>query len=675
MRRGRAAKVHLLLSWMLSCGGCPSGPPDDTPEEPCDATPWYPDRDGDGFGDEYHPLFACVTPDDFTDQPGDCDDTTAAVHPAATEECDGLDNDCDGEVDESTTPGTAHLDADGDGHGDPGVTSPYHCVLPDGYVEDGDDCDDADPAVHPGAIDALCDGVDSDCDGTGSDVAAVIEDAEYGTIQDAIDAATTGDVVRICPGTHIEILGIPDVSEVSVEAFSGSPDDTVLDGQLLDSILVIGSGAAVTLSHLTFRNGAAIYPDANFIYSQGGAVHSCGDSLVIEDCRFENNSASWRGGAVEVRNLPSYGCGYDNAELVSLSVSDSVFEDNFTNTEGGAIGIDLACPGEVTIAGTEIRGSWAHYQGGGIYAVTEGDLEILIRDSFFEGNEAMYIGGGINARVEGDVSLQVTDTSFVGNVSGYAGGAVHLEPDLDAEISIAGSTFEGNVAGYDGGGLSVDGDGDATVEIAGCSWTDQVSGNSGGAAMFDLDGHVEMWISDSAFLRNLAAYCGGGLFLESSSASIGMQGCVLAENTSDHSGAGLALEATLGDLNGDLNLSDCSLTDNVSGYTGGAIYSEMTLLDLSGVHLSGNSALVGGGAIFHGSTYLLAEIFLSDSWVTGNSGGGVYLSDLSVLHSETTDWGSDGTDNGPYDVDTNEIEYTWFTTGESFTCVSRSTCY
>ncbi len=79
--------------------------------------------------------------------------------------CDGLDQDCDGEVDEGLSSRTWYLDADGDGYGDPeGGISGCETDAPSGHVTDGTDCDDQDPGVHPGAIEICNDGVWNSCE-------------------------------------------------------------------------------------------------------------------------------------------------------------------------------------------------------------------------------------------------------------------------------------------------------------------------------------------------------------------------------------------------------------------------------------------------------------------------------------------------------------------------------
>ena len=133
-------------------------------DDASDATTWYADTDGDGYGDADASLTACDQPSGYEDDAEDCDDTNGEVNPAATEVCDDQDNDCDTETDEddASDAATWYADADGDGYG---VDSDnlVSCDQPSGYESAGGDCNDDATAVNPDATE-VCDDIDNDCD-------------------------------------------------------------------------------------------------------------------------------------------------------------------------------------------------------------------------------------------------------------------------------------------------------------------------------------------------------------------------------------------------------------------------------------------------------------------------------------------------------------------------------
>ncbi len=122
---------------------------------------------------------------------GDCDDNNAAIFPGATETCDGLDNDCDGAVDQGFT------DNDGDGAAD--------CV----------DCDDNDATAFPGNVE-ICDAVDNDCDttvdeGFDADNDSFFDDADAGC------SAAYGANADCNDGNAAVYPGAPDVCDAALD--------------------------------------------------------------------------------------------------------------------------------------------------------------------------------------------------------------------------------------------------------------------------------------------------------------------------------------------------------------------------------------------------------------------------------------------------------------------------
>ncbi len=128
--------------------------------------PWFRDGDGDGYGDSATTSAACSAPLGYVATSSDCDDRDAFVYPGATEQCDGVDDDCDGSIDEGVT-STYYADVDGDGYGDP-ASSIDDCSVPSGYATNELDCNDRNATAAPGLVE-VCDSVDNDCDGTVDD--------------------------------------------------------------------------------------------------------------------------------------------------------------------------------------------------------------------------------------------------------------------------------------------------------------------------------------------------------------------------------------------------------------------------------------------------------------------------------------------------------------------------
>ncbi len=142
---------------------------------------WYLDADADGYGGETTEE-ACTPPAGFVAEAGDCDDADASVNPVADEACNGRDDDCDGELDEGLELQTWYLDVDGDGYGGTAITAEA-CGPPSNYVDNADDCDDADRDIHPDAVERCDpDDVDEDCDGLSDDDDPTVDESTLVTV-------------------------------------------------------------------------------------------------------------------------------------------------------------------------------------------------------------------------------------------------------------------------------------------------------------------------------------------------------------------------------------------------------------------------------------------------------------------------------------------------------------
>jgi len=183
------------------------------------ATKWYPDADGDGFGNRQSAYVhaQCDDPGDGTVADNDdCADNNGSRNPLAVEICDGIDNDCDGlvdDADEDLVPDSYFADDDGDGYGRDGSVI-YACQPPAGYIAVGGDCDDDNLAKNPGATEICDGGIDNDCDG----------------LADDNDPSAAGDLAWFPDADNDGIVTFTDADDDAV------PDDDDGDGRYDDAV-------------------------------------------------------------------------------------------------------------------------------------------------------------------------------------------------------------------------------------------------------------------------------------------------------------------------------------------------------------------------------------------------------------------------------------------------------
>ncbi|MEK7837917.1 MAG: putative metal-binding motif-containing protein, partial [candidate division NC10 bacterium] len=234
---------------------------------------WYEDVDNDLYSSG-NIIGQCSRPANYkaaselTATSGDCDDGDASIKPGATEICDGVDNDCDGPVDEGLTRGTTcgvgacsgntgietctagvwggntcsplagataevcdNVDNNCNGQTDESLTQPTTCGIgvcaSTGYKTctagtwGGDTCTTGTPGTEGPAGDPTCsDGLDNDCDvatdGADSNCVSVCTDvdgdgycAETNDCNDS-DASIHPGAIEICNGKDDDCDGSTD---------------------------------------------------------------------------------------------------------------------------------------------------------------------------------------------------------------------------------------------------------------------------------------------------------------------------------------------------------------------------------------------------------------------------------------------------------------------------------
>ncbi|MHB8994362.1 MAG: right-handed parallel beta-helix repeat-containing protein [Armatimonadota bacterium] len=296
-----------------------------------------------------------------------------------------------------------------------------------------------------------------------AEAATRIVPTDFPTIQGAVNASRSGDVVIVAPGTYSENVVIAD-KRLFLRSINSHNESTVaatiidLTGRTGPGLEVKGSGAqGTTVSGFTVRNSAAegivVSGTAATIeycqirQNQLAGIRSAGgcvadnivsgngtDGILVSNCQVKDNSVSENGG-----------CGIKSS-------LDGIISGNTIIGNGGS-GILMQGSGSHRIAGNAVSGSGD----GGIICENSGEIS----GNLVSANTAASSAG---VRITGDGPFSVTRNLICSNTATVSGGGMSIGYS-DAEL--INNTIAANTAPV-GAGLQLAGYNGNLPKISNC---------------------------------------------------------------------------------------------------------------------------------------------------------------------------------------------------------------
>ncbi len=259
---------------------------------------YYLDGDTDGFGNPNISQNSCTPLAGYVTNNTDCNDSNAQVRPSATEICNLIDDNCNGQINEGLVFINYFIDTDLDGFGAGPATN--SCTPPSGnFVTNNFDCNNNNANIRPNATE-VCNGIDDNCNTLADEGLSFIN---YFIDNDG-DGFGAGTALNSCsnPGSNYSTNNNDcnnnnaNIRPTANEVCNGIDDNcnTLIDDGLLFSTFYLDNDqdgyflstlSACTSPGLPYTNTGIALGDCNDLAANinAGAIEICGNA-IDENC-------------------------------------------------------------------------------------------------------------------------------------------------------------------------------------------------------------------------------------------------------------------------------------------------------------------------------------------------------------------------------------------------------
>ncbi len=277
----------------------------------------------------------------------------------------------------------------------------------------------------------------------------------YTTIQAAVDAAQSGDIIKVAQGTYTDVHHIAALSTSSFTATqivvitksltiqggytttnwstsNPAANPTTLDAQRQGRVLYISGNVSPTIEGLRLTGGDATGLGGLGGIDVGGGLYISGTHALITNTVIYSNIAPSGGGGLFLKSR--------DARLQNNVIYDNAAT---ANGSGGGVYVSYVSNCNPTLDGNTIYANRNKGWGGGVYLSGNATL----RGNVIHDNSAYNYGGGValswnNATLAGNRVYSNTAQSEGGGVFQYGGSPL-----------LSGNVITGNAAGWSGGGV------------------------------------------------------------------------------------------------------------------------------------------------------------------------------------------------------------------------------